>query len=103
MLRARYPCSSAALSFPQSQAPDLSRRREHRIAAGSCGAWHFLLHGIPMLNDFAVLDAEDIDGDHWLWSPTGVPSVNHDEVAIRVRHARLVGQASEGRNHLGNC
>ncbi len=63
----------------------------------------FLLQHIPVFHHFAVLDAEDVDGDHWLWSPAGVPSVNHYEVAVRDRHAEFIGEASKGGNHLRNC
>src|SRR5580692_5758388 len=79
-----------------------SRRREHRIAAGSCGGGHFLLHDIPMLNDFAVLHFEDIDGDKRFRPPTYIAPVNHHQIALRDNHTDLVGEVLQGWNQLGD-
>ena len=48
-------------------------------------------------------NAEDIDRDHWLWSPACITAMNHDEITIRDGHARFIRQGSERRNHLRNC
>jgi pimeloyl-ACP methyl ester carboxylesterase len=42
----------------------------------------FLLHHVPVFHHFAIVDAEDVNRDHRLGSPTGIPAMNHDEVAV---------------------
>jgi hypothetical protein len=56
------------------------------------GGGNFLLHDTPVLNDFAVLHFEDIDGDERFRSPADIPSVNHHEIPLRDDHADLVGE-----------
>ncbi|PFH08498.1 hypothetical protein BCF11_0853 [Collimonas sp. PA-H2] len=43
-----------------------------------------------MLNHLAVLQAEHVDGDHWLRPPTNVTAVNHYQIAFGDRHTWLV-------------
>src|ERR1700686_1206151 len=42
--------------------------REHRIPVRGAGGRHFLLENVPVLEHLAGLDAEDVHGDHGLWT-----------------------------------
>src|SRR5712671_2088499 len=86
----------------KSGSSGLSRRREHRSAASSCGDGHFLLHDIPMLNDFAVLHFENIYGDKRFRPPAYIASVNHHQIALRDNHTYLVGEILKRRNQIGD-
>lgn len=45
-----------------------------------------------MLNDFAVLHFEDIDGDKGFRTLAYIPTVDHHQIALRDNHADLVGE-----------
>src|SRR6266536_1718372 len=56
-----------------------------------------------MLNDFAVLHFENIDGNQWLGPPAYIAAVNHYQITFRDDHAELVGQVLvQARNEVGD-
>ena len=63
---------------------------EHRVATLRVVGGNFLLRRVPVLDDFAVLEAGNIDGDQGLRPKAGVAAVDHDDVSLGDDHARLV-------------
>lgn len=78
------------------------QRLEHRVATGGLGRGDLFLHDVPVFHDLALPDAEDVDRDQRLRPPAGVSPVNHHEVTLRDRHAGLVREAGQRRNHPGD-
>src|SRR5260221_12139652 len=73
-----------------------SGRREHGVAAGRDGGRNFLLHDIPMLDDSAALNSEDVDRNRWFWSPAGIRRMNHYEVTVCDVHFTLYSKVGKG-------
>ena len=65
---------------------------EHGVAARRRGSGHFYLHHIPVLNQLAIHDAENIDCDRRLRSPADIAAVHHHQIAISRDHAGHIGR-----------
>src|SRR5271154_904420 len=76
---------------------------EHAVAARRVSRRHFLLQHVPVFDHFAVFDAKDIDGDHRLWSPARITTMDHHEITICDGHAWFIDEGCESWNHFCNC
>ena len=70
------------------------RSREHAIAVSALRRGHLFLHDIPVLDDLAIGDTEDIDSHHGFGSPSEIAAVNGDIVAVRHYETRLILEVS---------
>jgi hypothetical protein len=59
------------------------------------------LHDVPMFDETAVFNAEDVDGYHWLGGPPHVAPMDHDDAAFCHDHSWLVAKPLRKRAHKG--
>src|ERR1700720_4223242 len=74
---------------------------EHGVATGRLGRWDLLLQYVPVFHHLPILKTENIYGHHRFWTPTGVTPMDHDEVALRDRHAGFIRESGKRRNQFG--
>ncbi len=66
---------------PRHPANDLPKGHEHWVAALGFRRWHLFLQHVPMLDQLAVLDAEDVHYHQRLGAEAGVAPVQHHDIA----------------------
>src|SRR5215471_18130237 len=74
----------------QSLLMSRTSRRKHRVRRFRLSGRYFGLHHVPVFDEPAVFDAEDVDSDHRLRCPADVTPMDHDDAALGHDHAWLV-------------
>src|SRR5215813_1032823 len=66
------------------------RPYKHAVPISALDGRNLLLHDVPMFGNFFIADAEDIDRNHRLRSPSGVAAMNAYIIAVRHDQTGLV-------------